>query len=264
MTNSCSGIWIGNLRYGVQKEDLRVFFGDLSTNIQTINLPESNQDGQIKNKGFATITFDSNESARKALALSESILKGRQVLIKMQNDYTKKRSNGNSNQPSKKQVPSSTIFLGNLGFDVEKKDLLQLAQQFKRIVGVRIGTFQDTGRCKGFGYLDFEDLQSAKAAFNSLIGTKIKGRLVRIEFASEQAAKKGKPWLDNPQKPKRHKQEESEKDEEDEEEDEREEASEKEEESSEEEDEKKEESSESSESSDNESNEESNKSNRAN
>ena len=154
---------------------------------------------------------------RKALALSESILKGRQVLIKMQNDYTKKRSNGNSNQLSKKQVPSSTIFLGNLGFDVEKKDLLQLAQQFKRIVGVRIGTFQDTGRCKGFGYLDFEDLQSAKLAFNSLIGTKIRGRLVRIEFASEQAAKKGKPWLDNPQKPKRHKQEESEKEDEKEE-----------------------------------------------
>lgn len=199
MTN-CSSIWIGNLSFGTKVEDLRLFFGDLSQEITEIELPEyKDEDGFMKNKGFAVIAFDSNDAAKRALLFNEAKLKGRSLLIKMQNDYRR------NDKKTGKVTPSSTIFLGNLGFDVVREDLITIAKPFGHLAGVRLGTFQDTGRCKGFGYLDFEDVQSARLALNSLQQSlvSLKGRKVHMEFASEQAAKRGKPWLENPQKPKR-------------------------------------------------------------
>ena len=199
MGSMTRGIWIGNLRYNVDKEALENFFGNISTDIEEINLPQvKEEDGKVRNKGFAFITFKSDQATKQAVSLSETSLNGRRVLIKFGNDYTKRKE-----KKIAESDPTSSIFLGNLEFDVVKQDVIELSSEFQRIVGIRIGTFEDTGKCKGFAYIDFEDVQSAKAAFSILYGKKLKGRKLRVEFATDKAVKRGKPWLDNPQKPKK-------------------------------------------------------------
>ena len=199
MGSMTRGIWIGNLRYNVDKEALENFFGNICTDIEEINLPQvKEEDGKVRNKGFAFITFKSDQATKQAVSLSETSLNGRRVLIKFGNDYTKRKE-----KKIAESDPTSSIFLGNLGFDVVKQDVIELSNQFQRIVGIRIGTFEDSGKCKGFAYIDFEDVQSAKTAFSILYGRKLKGRKLRVEFATDKAVKRGKPWLDNPQKPKK-------------------------------------------------------------
>ncbi|WWC92349.1 uncharacterized protein L201_007304 [Kwoniella dendrophila CBS 6074] len=72
---------------------------------------------------------------------------------------------------------------------------------------VRLGAFEDTGRCKGFAFLDFISSRHAKVALANRKNHYFNGRRLTVEFASEEAAKRSggnrnKPILNN-NKPKK-------------------------------------------------------------
>ena len=62
-------------------------------------------------------------------------------------------------------------------------------------IKIRLATFQDNlEKCKGFGYVDYEDVEDAKAAFGAKNKHFWEGRPMRVEYAGELATKKGRPW----------------------------------------------------------------------
>lgn len=60
--------------------------------------------------------------------------------------------------------PPYTAFVGNLPFNVIEEDLHRFFEKDCRIVNVRLVTDRETNRSKGFGYVEFEDLDSLKNA----------------------------------------------------------------------------------------------------
>ncbi|KAJ2488900.1 Nucleolar protein 13 [Coemansia sp. RSA 2050] len=207
------GVWIGNLPYSVTREEIIEFFKPCGGQITRINLPK--QDGKIR--GFAYVDFDSQAPVNLALAYSEQTMGGRAVLIKNASDYAKTGmpsrvapaiSNSAQKGPSAKsgkqaarpeKPPSPTLFVGNLGFDVTKSDLKAIFRQFGEIVGVRVATFEDNKeKCKGFGYIDFKYTDDAAKALKSPEVREIGGRRTRIEYAGEDATRKGRPWEFDP------------------------------------------------------------------
>ncbi|KAJ1807217.1 Nucleolar protein 13, partial [Coemansia sp. RSA 2599] len=70
---------------------------------------------------------------------------------------------------------------------------------FGELVGVRVATFEDNPeKCKGFAYIDFKYTGDATRALKSPDLKQIKGRRVTIEYASEEATRKGRPWEFDP------------------------------------------------------------------
>jgi RNA recognition motif-containing protein len=96
---------------------------------------------------FCTVTFSSKEAQEKALALSESELLGRALLIKRSNDYTTQGKLPRKNSASK---ICEKLFLGNLHFDTTRPDLQALFGPFGKVRAIRLGTFEDTDKCKGY------------------------------------------------------------------------------------------------------------------
>lgn len=165
------GIWIGNLPFFVTKKDLQVFLtGNVdnaisSDEITRIHLPQGppKPGSGPQNKGFAYIDFLSANAVEKALELSEELVGGRRVLIKSSKDY-QGRPEPSSKVPESTKSPAKRIFVGNLEFDVSKEDLEHHFEVCGPIQNVHMATFEDTGKCKGYAWVEFELLSSAEAA----------------------------------------------------------------------------------------------------
>ncbi|KAE8145066.1 hypothetical protein BDV25DRAFT_165485 [Aspergillus avenaceus] len=175
------GIWIGNLPFSATKDDLRMFLTSncsfTDTAITRLHLPKpSEKNGRAQNKGFAYIDFSSQKAANEAMGLSEKLLSGRRVLIKDAKNYTgrpeksqdeKQRTSTSGSASS--NPPSKRIFVGNLGFDATKEVIEEHFAQCGSVAHVHLATFQDTGKCKGYAWVTFEDLAAAEAAVKGFV-----------------------------------------------------------------------------------------------
>ncbi|KAI9827302.1 MAG: hypothetical protein M1826_006406 [Phylliscum demangeonii] len=199
---SGTGIWIGNLPFRISKDDLRRFLTSNSSaiadeDITRVYLPvtaplkgrtsgsgnggadgNSSNGGKDKNvsspnKGFAYVDFASTEALKGALALSEKLLSGRRVLIKNANSFEgrpkKSSTDAAPGRAPLKEESSRRIFVGNLGFDITKEALTEHFEVCGTVRHVHMATFEDTGKCKGFAWVEFDEETAAQMAVRGWI-----------------------------------------------------------------------------------------------
>jgi RNA recognition motif-containing protein len=75
------------------------------------------------------------------------------------------------------------IFVGNLTYSATDADLRQLFEQYGAVDKINIITDRDTGRSKGFGFVEMPESQAAKAAMQGLNGKELDGRALTVNEA---------------------------------------------------------------------------------
>jgi RNA recognition motif-containing protein len=75
------------------------------------------------------------------------------------------------------------IFVGNLAFSATDHDLRQLFEQYGVVDKINVITDRDTGRSKGFGFVEMPDSAAAKAAMQGLNGKELEGRALTVNEA---------------------------------------------------------------------------------
>ena len=75
------------------------------------------------------------------------------------------------------------IFVGNLAFSTTDHDLRQLFEPYGDVDTINIITDRDTGRSRGFGFVEMPDSQAAKAAIQGLQGKELDGRTLNVNEA---------------------------------------------------------------------------------
>ena len=75
------------------------------------------------------------------------------------------------------------IFVGNLAFSATDHDLRQLFEPYGVVDKVNIITDRDTGRSRGFGFVEMPDSAAAKAAIQGLQGHQLAGRDLNVNEA---------------------------------------------------------------------------------
>lgn len=75
------------------------------------------------------------------------------------------------------------IFIGNLPFSATEGELRQLFEPYGEIESVAIITDRETGRSRGFGFVELGADARAQDAINDLDGTELGGRPLRINEA---------------------------------------------------------------------------------
>ncbi|KAI9260153.1 hypothetical protein BY458DRAFT_440168 [Sporodiniella umbellata] len=193
------GIWVGNLSYATTTNAVRAFFSDCGT-ITRVKCPSGNG-VKNNNKGFAYVFFATTEEQAKAVAKSEQNLEGRSLLIKEADNFERADGSKAPTEAEKKEIkkqknpPCPTLFIGNLSFETTEKAVREAFEWAGDIRKIRIATFEDSGKCKGFGYVDFHTVEAATKAIRAPDKHTFGGRKCRVEFASEEAHMRSKPWL---------------------------------------------------------------------
>ena len=89
------------------------------------------------------------------------------------------------------------IFVGNLAFNATDHDLRQLFEQYGVVDTINVITDRDTGRSKGFGFVEMSDSAAAKAAMQGLNGKDLEGRALTVNEAKPRAPRRepsGSRW----------------------------------------------------------------------
>ncbi len=75
------------------------------------------------------------------------------------------------------------LYVGNLSFDTDEASLRQFFDEYGPVRSARIITDRDTGRSRGFGFVELEDAGAALKAVTELNGSELDGRTLTINEA---------------------------------------------------------------------------------
>jgi len=75
------------------------------------------------------------------------------------------------------------LYVGNLSYNVDSSQLQQLFAPYGRVVSAQVISDRDTGRSKGFGFVEMSSEQEARAAIAALNGQQHVGRTLTVNEA---------------------------------------------------------------------------------
>ncbi len=81
-----------------------------------------------------------------------------------------------------------SIFVGNLPFRAEREDVLQLFSPFGEVINCSLPLERDTGRKRGFAFVEMADEAIEATAIDGLQGTELMGRPLRINKAEPRGS----------------------------------------------------------------------------
>ncbi|WP_036892060.1 RNA-binding protein, partial [Prochlorococcus marinus] len=76
-----------------------------------------------------------------------------------------------------------SIFVGNLPFRAEQEDVIQLFAPYGEVANCSLPLERDTGRKRGFAFIEMADEAAEAAAIEALQGAELMGRPLRINKA---------------------------------------------------------------------------------
>ena len=79
------------------------------------------------------------------------------------------------------------LYVGNLSYSASENELRDLFSQYGAVESVAVITDRDTGRSKGFGFVEFANDTEANAAIAGLNGKEVSGRALTVSQARPRA-----------------------------------------------------------------------------
>jgi cold-inducible RNA-binding protein len=86
------------------------------------------------------------------------------------------------------------LYVGNLSYNTTEEVLRTLFAEFGQIESVKVIIDRDTGRPKGFAFVEMATEEAAQAAIQALNGKSIDGRQIRVDKAKPQTERREGGW----------------------------------------------------------------------
>ena len=104
----------------------------------------------------------------------------------------KRKAEDSVDATPKKQMKTDntalTLFCGSLSWGVDDDMLYEAFKDFEGLASARVVTDKNSGRSKGFGYVDFNDGDSCTKAYEAMQGKEIDGRALNLDYANAKPA----------------------------------------------------------------------------
>ena len=83
------------------------------------------------------------------------------------------------------------IFVGNLSFNTNEDELRTLFEPFGQVDRISIMTDRDTGRSRGFGFVEMASNEDGDKAITALNGSQVGGRTINVNEARPKTERTG-------------------------------------------------------------------------
>jgi RNA recognition motif-containing protein len=78
------------------------------------------------------------------------------------------------------------LYVGKLPYSTTDQNLTELFGQYGQVLSARVIRDRETGRSKGFGFVEISDEQEARAAISALNNTPLEGQSIIVNEAREK------------------------------------------------------------------------------
>jgi len=85
------------------------------------------------------------------------------------------------------------IYVGNLSYSTSQDAVREVFEEYGTVKHVTIVTDRETGRSRGFGFVEMSSDQEARAAIEGLNGTELAGRALTVNAAQPRAGRGDRP-----------------------------------------------------------------------
>jgi len=92
---------------------------------------------------------------------------------------------------SKESSVAKKLYVGNLSYNTSDSDLQRMFGAFGTVQSAQVVSDRDTGRSKGFGFVEMGNDQEAQAAINGLNGKEVDGRALTVNEARPREERGG-------------------------------------------------------------------------
>ena len=83
-------------------------------------------------------------------------------------------------------METKKLFVGSLSWNLTWQDLKEAFGEHGEVVYTKVITDRDTGRSKGFGFVEFASVEDAVTAKEAMDGAELDGREIKVDFAEEK------------------------------------------------------------------------------
>jgi RNA recognition motif-containing protein len=90
-----------------------------------------------------------------------------------------------------KKLMSMKLYVGNLSFDTSKNELQTLFAQTGTVESVSLIEDRETGRSRGFGFIEMSTKEEGAAAIEKLNGQELGGRSLKVNVAKQRESRVG-------------------------------------------------------------------------
>ena len=86
---------------------------------------------------------------------------------------------------------SKKVYVGNISYSVNEYDLEGLFAPHGQVVSAQVITDRDSGRSKGFGFVEMSSEEEAQAAIGALNSQEHEGRTLKVNLAKPRQSRTG-------------------------------------------------------------------------
>lgn len=171
-------VYVGGIPYSYTEDDIWHYFEGCGTitEVDCMKFPDTG-----KFRGIAFISFETEEAAKRALALDRAEMAGFQLTIQPYKSSKTTQAPKDPNFAPKMVEGYNRIYVGNLSWDITEDDLKKFFSDCT-ISSIRFGTDKETGEFRGYAHIDFTDSVSLAMALK-LDQEIVCGRPVKISCA---------------------------------------------------------------------------------
>lgn len=190
-------IFVGKIPFDTTEKELYEIFSPCGKILGAKLL--FNKDGKSKGRGF--VKFSTEEGVKKAILLNDTLFREQRLKVDAVKNYDElfKEKNDKAIAKMKEFVPPENKFLGvksttllvrNLDYSVTKDRLVDIFKNCKGFNDCRI-ILNNQGQNKGFGFIEFVDIESAESALE-LNGTLLAKKKFHLEFSAPRGLRTNK------------------------------------------------------------------------
>jgi len=171
-----SRIYVGCINYDTREEEIKKAFVTFGP-IRSITMSWDSMTG--KHKGFVFVEFEQPEAAQLALDQMNGILVlGRNIKVGWPSQMPQAQACIDEIQKESRNF--NRIYVAGIHKDLGDDDIRSVFSAFGQIKTCELASAGIPGRHKGYGYIEYETLQSAQEAISSLNLFDLGGQLLRV------------------------------------------------------------------------------------
>merc|ERR1719203_1235795 len=140
------------------------------------------QDADGNSKGYGFVHFETEEAAMNAIQkVNGMLLNDKKVFV---GRFVPRKER--EKELGEKAKKFTNVYIRNFGEDLSEEKLTEIFSKFGKITSFKVMS-DEGGRNKGFGFVSFEDSESAEKAVDDLNGTEMNGKTLYVGRAQKKA-----------------------------------------------------------------------------
>jgi RNA recognition motif-containing protein len=83
-------------------------------------------------------------------------------------------------------METNKLFIGGLSWGLDWQEVKDVFKEYGEVTFVKVIKDRDTGRSKGFGFVEFSTVEDAIKAKEAMDGAEVDGRTIKVDYAQEK------------------------------------------------------------------------------